>query len=137
MSRPILSAALATILILTLGLVLQRCRIETLQTERRDCLARVESLQRGAGAADVELAEHRIALAEQSAQVAVLSAESSALRSRAAAAEAGAREVQVVYRDRVREVLIAPVPTQCEEAARWGADQARQAVQLWRARSPH
>lgn len=129
-----LAAGLA--LILGLSTLHLRCQLADQRAAGRECSARVAQLTREQGAADVELAVYQAALAEQSTRVAALAAEGVALRERAAEAESQTREVRVIYRERVREVMVAPVPTQCEEAVRWGADRAREAAQLWRARSP-
>lgn len=131
------ATAIAVLSVLAGGAATAVSRFQLAQEReaRARCSRRLEGLRELQGAASAELAGYRAAIDEQNRQLAHLKAESEALTQRATVAEQQAREVRVVYRDRVRRVLVAPVPTKCEEATRWAADQARESVQLWRGSS--
>ena len=126
-------AALVLALLLGCGLVFERCRLVEERAARTVCEQHAEQLQQQAGAAQAQLAAYRSTVDEQNRQVELLRAETEEQQARAEVAERRIGETRVAYRERVRRVLVAPVPTECEAAVRWAAEQAREAAKAWRA----
>ena len=114
------------------GLLVQRCQLADERAAREMCEQRAEQLGEQAGAAEAQLAAYRAQVEEQNQQVEVLRAKAEALQERAESAGQRIVETRIEYRDRVRRVLAAPVPSDCEAAVRWGAQQARAAAAAWR-----
>jgi len=125
-------AALVLSILLAGGLVFERCRLAEERAARATCERHAEQLQQQAGAAQAQLAGYHVSVEEQNRQVEQLRAETEKQQARAEAAERRIGETRVEYRERVRRVLVAPVPTGCEDAVRWGAQQARDAARAWR-----
>ena len=124
--------AIALALLLGVGMAFQRCQLAEERAARAACKQRAEQLHEQAGAAEARLAAYRAQVDEQNRQVRALRAEAEALQERARAAERRIGETRIEYRDRVRRVLVAPVPGDCEAAVRWGAQQARAVAKTWR-----
>ncbi|MDY0063216.1 MAG: hypothetical protein RBU45_25645 [Myxococcota bacterium] len=129
-SGTIVAVALACLL--GCGLVFQRCQLADERSRRSTCEQHAEQLEQQAGAAQAQLASYHATVDEQNRQVELLRAETEKQQARVEAAERRIGETRVEYRERVRRVLMAPVPTACEAAVRWGAQQAREAAKAWR-----
>jgi len=130
--RLVAGIALALAMLLAGGLILQRCQLADERAARAECEQRAEQLHEQAGVAEAQLAAYRAQVDEQNRQVRALRAEAEALQALARAAERRIGETRIEYRGRVRRVLVAPVPSDCEAAVRWGAQQARAAAKTWR-----
>ena len=126
----VLAAVLAAVL--ACGLAVQRCQLVEAREARTSCEARAEQLAQQAGAVRAQNEACRAAVEEQNRQVELLRAETDEQQARAEAAERRIGVTRVEYRERVRRVLVAPMPTGCEDAVRWGAQQAREAARAWR-----
>jgi len=126
----VLAALLAALL--ACGLAVQRCQLIEAREARTSCEARAEQLAQQAGAVRMETEACRAAVEEQNRQVELLRVEADEQQARAEAAERRVGATRVEYRDRVRRILVAPVPSDCEAAVRWGAQQARAVAQAWR-----
>ena len=131
-ARLLAVVALSVSVILGAGAVLQRCQLGEERSARATCQQRAQQLKQETGAAQAQLATYRAAVKEQNRQVELLRAETEELQERAEAAEQRICETRVEYRDRVRQVLMAPVPSDCEAAVRWAAQQAPAAARNWR-----
>jgi len=125
-------AATALALLLGGGMALQRCQLAEAGATRAACEHQARQLESEAGATRAQLAAYRGQVDEQNRQVEALRAEAEALLERVETAERRIGETRIEYRDRVRRVLVTPVPSDCEAAVRWGAQQARAAAQVWR-----
>ena len=119
-------------LLLGCGLLFQRCQLTEERAARGTCEQHAEQLEQQGGAAQAQLATYRAAVDEQNRQVELLRAETEEQQARAEAAERRIGETRIEYRERVQRVLVAPVPTDCDAAVRWGAQQAREAAKAWR-----
>lgn len=126
-------AAAALAFLLGCGLAFERCRLTEERAARVACEQHAEELQQQAGAAQAQLAGYRASVEEQNRQVELLRAETEEQQARAGVAERRIGETRVEYREKIRRILVAPVPGECEGAVRWGAQQAREAAKAWRA----
>ncbi len=126
-------AAVVLALLLGCSLVFQRCQLADERSRRSTCERHAEQLEQQTGAAQAQLATYRSTVDEQNRQVELLRAETEEQQARAEMAEQRICQTRIEYRDRVQRVMVAQVPTDCEAAVRWGAQQAREAAQAWRA----
>jgi len=125
-------AAAVLALLLGFGLVLQRCQLTEERAARASCEAHAEQLEQQTGAAQAQLAAFRSTVEEQNRQVELLRVETEEQQARAEAAEQRIGETRIEYRERVLRILVAPVPTDCEAAVRWGAQRGREVAKAWR-----
>jgi hypothetical protein len=113
------------------------CGRRAAESERDSLQVKVGQLQQELGAAAVSVSNLQLGVEEQNRGVELLRRETELQQERAEVAEARAQRVKVVYQDRIVKVQQAAVPSDCEGAVRWGAEQAAAAAAEWRKGARH
>jgi len=108
------------------------CGKADVESERDSLQVKVGQLQKELGAATVSIGNLQKGVEEQNRGVELFRQETELQQERAEVAEARAQRVKVVYQDRIVKVQQAAVPSDCEGAVRWGAEQAAAAAAEWR-----